>query len=61
MLLIIGAAFDAEVEVDWRFMFSSVYSTHLAKRKVLMGSTKDPEDGHKVAKLCYATAVVYAV
>ena len=27
----------------------------------LMGSTKDPVDGHAVAKTCYSAAMIYAV
>ncbi|KAM0755030.1 hypothetical protein T439DRAFT_309894 [Meredithblackwellia eburnea MCA 4105] len=31
-----------------------------ANVEVLMGSTKSPEDGHAVAKHCYAAAIIYA-
>ncbi|KAK9897033.1 hypothetical protein P389DRAFT_52415 [Cystobasidium minutum MCA 4210] len=32
-----------------------------AEVEVLTGSTSDPEDSQAVAKLCYSTAIVYAI
>lgn len=32
-----------------------------ALAQVLMGSKESPEDGHHVARLCYWTAITYAV